>query len=338
MKDEPNLFSFATKELSQDAFIGWLLAWGDNAFAESEPDLHRVARDLIGVLLRLDNVNLPQSFKTVTVKLQKNHIDVAAYLDDQAVILIEDKIDSKQHSNQLIRYLSSVEETRPRERIAAIYFKTGDQSNYRQVEKEGFKVFHRRDFLSVLETGQESNIKNSIFADYLKHLATIQVDFMSYETRPGEEKWSHRAWRGLFTRLLKGLDARDGDWGYIANKTGGFMGMWWEFRATGPAGKKVYLQLEDGILAFKINAEKSTDANQRRALRNQWHSAVMAAAHPSLQIRKPVRFGNGRYMTVAVLPEYRRFAIGGILDIDATLEVLQEAEEIHRSALGLVVN
>jgi hypothetical protein len=25
----PNLFQFATKELSQDAFICWLLAWAD---------------------------------------------------------------------------------------------------------------------------------------------------------------------------------------------------------------------------------------------------------------------------------------------------------------------
>ena len=47
MIEKPNLFSFATTELSQDAFIAWLLAWADTQYASADPQLHACARELI---------------------------------------------------------------------------------------------------------------------------------------------------------------------------------------------------------------------------------------------------------------------------------------------------
>ena len=34
---KPNLFSIATKELSQDAFITWLLQWADDSCFKENP-------------------------------------------------------------------------------------------------------------------------------------------------------------------------------------------------------------------------------------------------------------------------------------------------------------
>ncbi len=48
--NKPNLFSYATSELSQDAFICWLLAWAhpENKEINSDsPALHACARALI---------------------------------------------------------------------------------------------------------------------------------------------------------------------------------------------------------------------------------------------------------------------------------------------------
>lgn len=42
--DRPNLFTYATSELSQDAFICWLAAWADPKFKDADPALHQ--RDL----------------------------------------------------------------------------------------------------------------------------------------------------------------------------------------------------------------------------------------------------------------------------------------------------
>ena len=36
----PNLFDYATKELSQDAFFCWLLAWADEECRDADSTLH----------------------------------------------------------------------------------------------------------------------------------------------------------------------------------------------------------------------------------------------------------------------------------------------------------
>ncbi len=42
MIDRPNLFSIATKELSQDAFIAWLMQWGDVKYKETDKELFSI--------------------------------------------------------------------------------------------------------------------------------------------------------------------------------------------------------------------------------------------------------------------------------------------------------
>jgi hypothetical protein len=37
---EPNLFNYATSELSQDAFICWLIAWADSSQIENDKNLY----------------------------------------------------------------------------------------------------------------------------------------------------------------------------------------------------------------------------------------------------------------------------------------------------------
>jgi hypothetical protein len=41
--NQPNLFDFATRELSQDAFICWLASWANPAFKEQNETLHATA-------------------------------------------------------------------------------------------------------------------------------------------------------------------------------------------------------------------------------------------------------------------------------------------------------
>jgi hypothetical protein len=47
----PNLFSHATKELSQDAFLCWLLDWANKAYAQTDPQMHRAGRMFLNALL-----------------------------------------------------------------------------------------------------------------------------------------------------------------------------------------------------------------------------------------------------------------------------------------------
>lgn len=44
----PNIFSYATSELSQDAMIAWLAAWADPGFAKIDYALHSCGINLLG--------------------------------------------------------------------------------------------------------------------------------------------------------------------------------------------------------------------------------------------------------------------------------------------------
>src|SRR4051812_1220057 len=101
---KPNLFQFATSELSQDAFICWLLSWGDPNCESSDASLHRLGVVFIGKLLEMCNVPVPSPITSVKVQRQYKSIDILAVVNDQITILIEDKTATINHSNQLQRY------------------------------------------------------------------------------------------------------------------------------------------------------------------------------------------------------------------------------------------
>ena len=48
----------------------------------------------------------------------------------------------------------------------------------------------------------------------------------------------------------------------------------------------------------------------------------------NLNCKKPDWFGNGRFMTIAVLAEYRVTDINGIIDIEKTVQILKNAENL----------
>jgi hypothetical protein len=42
-KLQPNIFSFATSELSQDAFLCWFLSWANKKYVRTDKGLHQCA-------------------------------------------------------------------------------------------------------------------------------------------------------------------------------------------------------------------------------------------------------------------------------------------------------
>ena len=52
--NNPCLFDYATSELSQDAFLAWLLKWSDDDFSGS---VHDFSRELLSGMLSLAGVN-----------------------------------------------------------------------------------------------------------------------------------------------------------------------------------------------------------------------------------------------------------------------------------------
>jgi len=317
--NQPNLFSYATSELSQDAFICWLLSWASPEFKEADEDLHGCATNLVNSLFGKHKKKIPSGIKKIEVKKQDNNIDVLCIINETYPILIEDKTGTKDHSNQLSRYLKDIRGRGFKDNnIIPIYFKTEDQASYSNVVNNGYQPFLRKDFLSILNA---YNGTNAILVDYRAHLQSISNKVESYKAIE-LSKWGWHSWVGFYLELQKRLG--NGDWAYVANPNGGFLGFWWNFQ--GDDECKQYLQLEQDKFCFKIWVKNE---DQRRTLRSKWHKTIRDKAEDvELNLVKPTRFGNGEYMTVCVFNGEYRKTIGGVVDMEATVIQLRKAENL----------
>ena len=97
---ENNIFMWATKELSQDAVVAWLLA--NNGIGKA------FVKSLLG-----DNCpdNFDNKCEIIDVETQRNSIDVLVTLkfdDEYQAIIIEDKTNTFLHNNQMLKYIEKV--------------------------------------------------------------------------------------------------------------------------------------------------------------------------------------------------------------------------------------
>ena len=165
---------------------------------------------------------------------------------------------------------------------------------------------------------------NSILVDYRNYLQSITDKIKSYKTIE-LSKWSWYSWIGFYLELQKRLG--DGHWDYVANPNGGFLGFWWHFQ--GNSECEQYLQLEQDKFCFKIWVKNE---DQRRSLRSKWHKTIKnQAENIQLNLVKPIRFGNGEYMTVCVFDGEYRKTTDEIIDMDATIAQFRKAEELLKS-------
>lgn len=251
---KPNLFKFATSELSQDAFILWLLEWANPECVTEDKALHETAQEFVRLLLE----NKDLEIHSVDCKKQEHHIDVFAIVNEEYALIIEDKTNTSEHSNQLKRYSEWVKgkEQYSELDLHCIYYKTGNESyaklkrleeNYsKEYPEENFSIITRENVLSVLK---QSTTTNAIFCDYVEHLQKIQGLTDSYLSLP-IKKWSWEAWQGFYMALEKELG--QGDWGYVANPNGGFLGFWWHWvESHSNPEVELYLQFEQKKLCVK---------------------------------------------------------------------------------------
>ena len=92
-----NLFSFATRELSQDAIICWCLNWFN---APSKPALLEKAKKIIAKLTNIEEIFsvdiLRQFSRKVTVDGKRIHvkIDILVVVNKNNAVIIEEKTNS----------------------------------------------------------------------------------------------------------------------------------------------------------------------------------------------------------------------------------------------------
>lgn len=326
---KPNIFDIATKELNQDAFITWLLQFADPKYQSVNKKLNACGKAFVSQLLNKQISSFEQQINKVEAGRQWENIDVWAEVNDKYLIVIEDKTYSSHHSNQLARYKEKAEkwcEKNSYENPICIYLKTGNesQSSLTDIVKQGFAIFSRLDFINLLD--EFKDIDNDIFIDFYERLKRIEKSNYDFENKLIKD-WNGNDWQGFFQFLEK--EIKIVNWHYVNNPSGGFWNavLNWDYWNVYPT----YIQLEEGKLCFKI----STDLDEvemlkdlaRGEIRNQLHNLILNQAKKFgfENIRRPDRFGNGNYMTVAVVDRENWLGAGcDILDKESVVKTLTE--------------
>lgn len=234
MNNQPNLFRYATSELSQDAAIMWLLEWARPSNKANDPKLHEIGRQLLESLYKVSGRNL-SDYDDVIIKPQEKKIDILIEVitgDEKTAILIEDKIKSSHHSNQLKRYLDYVRGTKKYKKIIPVYFKTGFQPRLTKVLENGYFHYSVQDFLSVLQKGKELAVQNNIFGDFLRHVEKLHENYLgsknSFENYADKSvsDWTWWSWYGFFSDFQQSFTKSEEGWGTVPSRRGSLLASW----------------------------------------------------------------------------------------------------------------
>ena len=315
---KPNIFDYATSELSQDAFLCWLLKWAEEGARNHDPQLHAIANGFVHEMFHLHDCPLQEPIHSVRIKRQFQSLDILAIINETYAILIEDKVFTKHHSNQLERYLDMVK-THPETwylKPIPIYYKIVEQGDYSGVTEAEYKIFTRTKMIEVLSDFHASTT-NDILNDYLQYLKQIDTSIESYKSLPITE-WNSFSWQGFYRDLQKEL--KNGKWGRVENARGGFWAFWWK----GDDSQPHYWQLEESMLKAKVEA---ADSQNIREYRDQCMQALLKYSQKNeLNLSRPKSVRSGKTMTIAQRADYIQ-----VFD-DQTINFEQTVLELKRYA------
>lgn len=319
----PNIFSFATSELSQDAIIAWLISWADDEYGRVDDSLCQLGKSIISILSGISK----DEIQTVEVGRQWQNIDIWIKINDDKFVVVEDKIGTSIHDNQLERYRKIAEDYYQNRKIFLAYVKTENEPNSicHEIEDVGYKITNRTALLEVLNEYRGSN---SIVIDYRRHLQSLEDSFNSYKVKSVND-WACHEWQGFYTELEKHIQVES--WSYVSNPSGGFLGLWWHFVKNEEI--RMYLQFEEKKLCFKIEYEG--EVGQRSSIRQKYYEKLSKLSKKkNISIERPARFGSGVYMTIGVVSQ--GIFGDGLIDINSIVPILKDYEALIDEVMNVL--
>ncbi len=329
MGERPNLFTYATSELSQDAFLCWLAKWAEKGAASQDVRLNEIAQEFIRELLKKPACEAPQpDFERIEVERQYKRIDVVILVDDRWVIAIEDKVETEEHSEQLERYLEIIKRDFPSRTPVPVYLKTHDQGSYAGVSSAGWKTYLRPKLLSLLERGLSSGIQDAIFVDFARHLRDIEEEVMSYKWLPLDE-WTPGSWKGFYLAVQEKFP--DSIWNLVPNPREHFLACYW----SPVKGEAHYLQLKEEKLQIRMKVQDPEDRESSKVAQSRFQEALWADETwpEKLGLERRGKYRRGTTCLCAEGKEdYRQANSERLLDLDATLQILRDANDLLKRA------
>ena len=181
-KTRNNIFYFATKELSQDALLCWLI----NGYNFKDEELYPKSKTLLDHILKSYNHDLNiEDYNILKIERQFCHIDIYVLLEnkkneEKIGIIIEDKKLTSEHDNQIANYkekLKKLKEFNGKE-IITVYYKPYEEIN--ELQKDVIKI----DRQYMLKNIFNSFLNNQIYLDYKVYLEEIEEIYQNLESIP----------------------------------------------------------------------------------------------------------------------------------------------------------
>lgn len=320
-----NLFEFATSELSQDAFICWLLNFAHKDHLDEDRYLTECAKKLLQKMV-------PEETDHVVTDIQRQYknIDVLLEVNKKYQVIIEDKTFSNVHDDQINKY-EKILESEGKQNIKCVYYKIVEQAH----DEEKAINIKRKDLLDIFSE-YVNKTENVIFKDYYDYLLLIEADVNSYknsEIQTWRKKYDH-AYKGFFTHLVQNniIQIKEDDvingkynWGYVANPNGGIWFLWWFSIKSECLNScnllekyidELYLEIEDNQIVIKMTGDFQGRQDVRWSLYNFCKNTVTEF--------KKKTFRKGKHMTV------------GYVDFDETnyYEKIKMMENLMRSIVS----
>lgn len=209
-----NIFDFATKELSQDAFVRWIAeSYIDNDRQLSEFSIYFLSRLIEENLSEIKNIETFSQYG-------KERIDIVIYFEttcEKFAIAIEDKTLTSIHDDQLNREYDFLNKDKLFKNCLKkfVYYKTSFVGEFekKQIEKN-WKIFDIDDIVDLfnkfLEKNKIKNFNNIILQNYYEYVTKIKQNahlfdkdetMLTFENGLlyGNKKWERSAcWQKLF--------------------------------------------------------------------------------------------------------------------------------------------
>lgn len=335
MKSRPNIFDYATSELSQDAFLAWYCRWADETMTD-DMELHASACAFLKKYIAMQQPDYNEDIQTVIVSPQHKHIDVFLTINGNLSVIIEDKIHTFKHDNQLIRYSDAVEG-----RKVKLYIKTGDESLKHKKEiktNDGYSVIYRDELLESLE---KCKSKSEIFVSFVERLRRKEDETRTYRE---SNVWKTAQVIGFYKDMERVLP--NSNWGHVDNAAKGSYVLNWSwlhlpecriylefsFPCWCAAKEKPYLEYFK--LLVKITADKEPDDERGKhdlRLRLVYQHANAFERHTNGLMHRPAKLRTGRYMTISEIECEQFIKDSASIDIHQIKEQLRPYEEAVRT-------
>lgn len=324
----PNLFDYATHELSQDAVLIWLLRYADERYRE-DMALHDVAQKFVQLLIDASNAPI----HTVECWKQWESIDITANINGEFALVLEDKAGANLHGDQLKRYRESATKWANEDnlKLRFVYLNTENPNtdDRKNVMADGYKIITRLDVLNILKMYEGTN---EILLDYRNKLDVAESETQSYQSLPVKD-WSGRAWQGFYD-WIHSLRP-DSTWEWVNNRGGGFWGTWWGNRDNWIKDEvALYCQIEQGRFIFKMYGE--TDKNRGWGYRLRDTIEMVANDMEVHEIQRPGRMSFSGCATSLLIVECDDYLGTGVIDLCEVKGRIEKYESIISKTIEIV--